>query len=178
MQVGMTMPVMEPGLDAGLLEEWARGIDEGPFSSLCFGERIAFDNPETLTLLGAVAAWTSRVRLVTTVVVPQLHEPVLLAKALATADVISRGRLTVGVGVGGREEDYRAVGADLSTQTIGGMADRVAVMREVWQGGTASTRCSRSGLARSDPAAPRSSSGPWGAGRPSTRQAGPTGSPV
>jgi alkanesulfonate monooxygenase SsuD/methylene tetrahydromethanopterin reductase-like flavin-dependent oxidoreductase (luciferase family) len=134
MQVGMTMPVMEPGLDAGLLEKWAREIDHGPFSSLCFGERIAFDNPETLTLLGAVAAWTSRVRLVTTVVVPQLHDPVMLAKALATADVISDGRLTVGVGVGGREEDYRAVGADLSTQTIAGMADRVSVMREVWSG--------------------------------------------
>ncbi len=134
MQVGMTMPVMEPDLDAGLLEEWARGIEAGPFSSLCFGERIAFDNPETLTLLGAVAAWTSRVRLVTTVVVPQLHDPVMLAKALATADVISGGRLTVGVGVGGREEDYRAVGADLVTQTIAGMADRVAVMREVWAG--------------------------------------------
>jgi alkanesulfonate monooxygenase SsuD/methylene tetrahydromethanopterin reductase-like flavin-dependent oxidoreductase (luciferase family) len=45
------------------------------------GERIAFDNPETLTLMGALAAWTDRVRLVTTVMVPQLHDPVMLAKA-------------------------------------------------------------------------------------------------
>jgi len=45
-------------------------IDDGPFASLCFGERIAFDNPETPTLLGALAAWTNRVRLVTTVIVP------------------------------------------------------------------------------------------------------------
>ncbi|MBV9832195.1 MAG: LLM class flavin-dependent oxidoreductase, partial [Marmoricola sp.] len=110
----MTLPVMEPDLDAEVLETWARTIDDGPFASLCFGERMAFDNPETTTLLGAVSAWTSRVRLVTTVVVPQLHEPVLLAKSLATADLLSGGRLTVGVGVGGREEDYRAVGADLS----------------------------------------------------------------
>jgi alkanesulfonate monooxygenase SsuD/methylene tetrahydromethanopterin reductase-like flavin-dependent oxidoreductase (luciferase family) len=134
MQVGMTLPVMEPGLDAGILEEWARAIDSGPFSSLCFGERMAFDNPETLTLLGAVAAWTSRVRLVTTVVVPQLHDPVLLAKSLATGDLLSNGRLTVGVGVGGREEDYRAVGVPLSEQTMGEMARRVAVMRRVWAG--------------------------------------------
>jgi alkanesulfonate monooxygenase SsuD/methylene tetrahydromethanopterin reductase-like flavin-dependent oxidoreductase (luciferase family) len=125
---------MEPGLDAATLEAWSRTVDEGPFSSLCFGERMAFDNPETMTLLGAVAAWTERVRLVTTVVVPQLHDPVLLAKALATADLLSEGRLTVGVGVGGREEDYRAVGADRSTQTIAGMAERVAVMRRVWSG--------------------------------------------
>ena len=135
-QVGMTLPVMEPDLwDApDTLERWARAIDEGPFSSLCFGERMAFDNPDAPTLMGAVAAWTSRVRLVTTVLVPQLHHPVPLAKAMATADRLSGGRVTVGVGVGGREGDYRAAGADLATQTIRGMAERVAVMRKVWAG--------------------------------------------
>ena len=50
------MPVMEPGLDAELLRSWARTVDDGPFSSLCWGERIAFDNPDSLTLLGALAA--------------------------------------------------------------------------------------------------------------------------
>jgi alkanesulfonate monooxygenase SsuD/methylene tetrahydromethanopterin reductase-like flavin-dependent oxidoreductase (luciferase family) len=130
----MTMPVMEPNLDAPTLKAWARVIDGGPFSSLCWGERIAFDNPECLTLLGALAAWTDRVRLVTTVVVPQLHDPVMLAKQLATADMLSGGRLTVGLGVGGRQEDYLAVGADPATQTIRGLADCVAVMRRVWAG--------------------------------------------
>ena len=134
MQVGMTMPVMEPDLDAATLRAWALGIDEGPFSSLCFGERIAFDNPEALTLAGALAAWTQRVRLVTTVIVPQLHDPVMLAKALATADVLSNGRLTVGLGIGGRHEDYRAVGADPANQTMRAMADAVAVMKRVWAG--------------------------------------------
>ena len=128
------MPVMEPGLDAGILRKWARSIDDGPFSSLCWGERIAFDNPEALTLLGALSAWTDRVPLITTVVVPQLHDPVLLAKSLATGDMLSGGRLTVGVGVGGRHEDYRAVGADPSTQTMREMANRVAVMKKVWAG--------------------------------------------
>lgn len=130
----MTMPVMEPDLDAATLKAWARTIDEGPFSSLCWGERIAFDNPEALTLLGALAAWTDRVRLVTTVVVPQLHDPVMLAKSLATGDMLSGGRLTVGLGVGGRREDYEAVGADPTTQTIRGMAERVTVMKRVWAG--------------------------------------------
>jgi alkanesulfonate monooxygenase SsuD/methylene tetrahydromethanopterin reductase-like flavin-dependent oxidoreductase (luciferase family) len=130
----MTMPVMEPNLDAATLKAWARLIDGGPFSSLCWGERIAFDNPEALTLLGALAAWTDRVRLVTTVVVPQLHDPVMLAKQLATGDMLSGGRLTVGIGVGGRHEDYRAVGADPGTQTVRGMAERVAVMQRVWSG--------------------------------------------
>jgi alkanesulfonate monooxygenase SsuD/methylene tetrahydromethanopterin reductase-like flavin-dependent oxidoreductase (luciferase family) len=134
MQVGMTLPVMEPDLDAAALEAWSRYVDAGPFSSLCFGERMAFDNPHSLTLLGAVAAWTSRVRISTTVLVPQLHHPVSLAKALATADVLSAGRLSVGVGVGGRDEDYHAAGADPSTRTMQEMADRVAIMRRVWAG--------------------------------------------
>jgi len=128
------MPVMEPDLDATVLQSWARAIDEGPFSSLCWGERIAFENPDSLTLLGALAAWTKRVRLVTTVIVPQLHDAVMLAKGLATGDLLSGGRLTVGVGVGGRNEDYHAVGADLGTQTIRGMAEQVALMRRVWAG--------------------------------------------
>ncbi|MCV7065001.1 LLM class flavin-dependent oxidoreductase [Mycolicibacterium farcinogenes] len=130
----MTMPVMEPQLDATTLRSWARVIDGGPFSSLCWGERIAFDNPDSLTLLGALAAWTDRVRLVTTVVVPQLHDPVMLAKGLATGDLLSGGRLTVGIGVGGRHEDYHAVGADPATQTRRALAERVAVMKRVWAG--------------------------------------------
>jgi alkanesulfonate monooxygenase SsuD/methylene tetrahydromethanopterin reductase-like flavin-dependent oxidoreductase (luciferase family) len=130
----MTMPVMEPDLEATVLRNWARAIDQGPFSSLCWGERIAFTNPDSLTLLGALAAWTDRVRLVTTVIVPQLHDPVMLAKALATGDMLCGGRLTVGIGVGGRHEDYHAVGADPATQTMRGMAERVAVMKRVWAG--------------------------------------------
>jgi alkanesulfonate monooxygenase SsuD/methylene tetrahydromethanopterin reductase-like flavin-dependent oxidoreductase (luciferase family) len=44
------------------------------------------------------------------------------------------GRLTVGIGIGGRVEDYEAVGADPTTQTMRGMAERVAVMKRVWAG--------------------------------------------
>src|ERR1700751_2009098 len=133
-QISMTMPVMEPDLDAAVLRDWARAIDDGSFASLCWGERMGFDNPETLTLMGALAAWTDRVRLVTTVIVPQLHDPVMLTKALATGDMLCGGRLTVGIGVGGRVEDYEAVGADPATQTTRGMAERVAVMKRVWAG--------------------------------------------
>ena len=62
-------------LDAATLRNWARAIDAGPhFSSLAFrGERIAFTSPDSLTLLGALAARTDRVELVTAVIVPQLH---------------------------------------------------------------------------------------------------------
>ena len=112
MQIGMTLPIMEPDVDRTTLEKWACAVDQGPFGSLCFGERMAFDNPETMTLLGACAAWTQRVRLKTTVIVAQLHDPVMLAKSLATGDMLSRGRLTVGLGIGGR----------------------IAIMKRVWAG--------------------------------------------
>lgn len=146
------MPVMEPDLDTAMLRTWARAIDDGPFSSLAWGERIAFTNPDSLTLLGALAAWTDRVELVTTVIVPQLHDPVMCAKALATGDLLCGGRLTVGIGVGGRHEDYHAVSADPKTQTMRAMAERVAVMRRVWGGekltGVGAARRSRARAAR------------------------------
>ncbi len=182
MKVGMTLPVMEPDLwerGADTLEQWSRAIDEGPFASLCFGERMAFDNPDALTLLGAVAAWTERVRVITTVIVPQLHEPVPLAKALATADQLCRGRLSVGFGVGGREEDYRAASADLAHPDHGrhgraGRGDAPGVGRREGHRSGAPGRPAAVPNRR----APSCSSAPW-ARRPSgTPPPGPTGSPA
>lgn len=134
MQVGMTLPVMEPGQRRDTWERWARAIDEGPFSSLAFGERMAFGNPELSALLGACAAWTTRVRLATTVIVAPLHDPVWLAKHLATVDVLCDGRLSVGLGIGGRLEDYRAAGADAKGRSQAELARRVSLMRRVWAG--------------------------------------------
>jgi len=126
--------VMEPGQRRATWERWARAIDEGPFSSLALGERMAFGNPELSALLGACAAWTTRVRLATTVIVAPLHDPVWLAKHLATVDVLCDGRLSVGLGIGGRLEDYRAVGADAKGRSQAELARRVALMRRVWAG--------------------------------------------
>ncbi|MFN8226994.1 MAG: LLM class flavin-dependent oxidoreductase [Mycobacterium sp.] len=151
----MTLPVMEPDLDAATLRTWAQIVDDGPFSSLCWGERIAFTNPDSLTLLGALTAWTDRVELVTTVIVPQLHDPVMCAKALATADMLCGGRLTVGIGVGGRHEDYHAVGADPSTQTMRAMAERVGIMRRVWAGEKITESVLPVGPAPAQPGGPR-----------------------
>lgn len=134
MQVGMTLPVIEPGFNREILRQWAEFIDRGPFSSLAAGERMAFPNPELMTALAACAAWTERVRLATTVIVAQLHNPLMLAKQLATIDVISNGRLTVGLGVGGRLDDYRAVGAEFSLRTQAELGRRADLLRRVWAG--------------------------------------------
>jgi alkanesulfonate monooxygenase SsuD/methylene tetrahydromethanopterin reductase-like flavin-dependent oxidoreductase (luciferase family) len=134
MKLGMTLPVMEPGVTRDRVRQWATTIDAGPFATLALGERIAFPNPEHLTTLAACAAWTERVEIASTITIAALHSPVLLAKQLATIDMLSHGRLTVGLGVGGRAEDYAAAGADLGRRNYADLAERVALMRRVWAG--------------------------------------------
>jgi len=66
---------------------------------------------ETLTAMAFLAAATSRVRLLSSVMVVPHRPAVFTAKALATLDVLSQGRVTVGVGAGWMEEEFRAIGA-------------------------------------------------------------------
>jgi alkanesulfonate monooxygenase SsuD/methylene tetrahydromethanopterin reductase-like flavin-dependent oxidoreductase (luciferase family) len=134
MQIGLNLPVMVPGLNRATILEWARRIDAGPFSSLCAGERINFPNPEILVTLSAAAAVTERVRIFPTVVVVPLHPPVLLAKRSATLDVLSGGRVVLGVGVGARRDDYVAAGAEFGGRKLARMEASVALMRRVWAG--------------------------------------------
>jgi alkanesulfonate monooxygenase SsuD/methylene tetrahydromethanopterin reductase-like flavin-dependent oxidoreductase (luciferase family) len=134
MDIGMTLPVMEPGLDRDTIRRWATEIDRGPYSTLAAGERIAFPNPELMAVMAACAAWTERVKLATTIIVAPLHDPVMMAKQLATIDVLSGGRLVAGFGLGGRTEDYHAVGANWADRTQADLARRIAIVRRVWAG--------------------------------------------
>ena len=134
MKIGMNLPVMVPGLDRDTILEWVRRIDAGPYSRVAAGERITFPNPELMVTISAAAAVTERVRLALTVLVLPLHSPVLMAKQIATLDVISGGRVTLGVGIGARIEDYRAVGALFDTRRMKRMEEQIALMRRVWAG--------------------------------------------
>lgn len=130
----MNLPVMVPGLDRPTVLEWCRRIDAGPFSTLAVGERITFPNPEALVTMSVAAAATERVRLAFTVLVSPLHAPLVLAKQLATLDVLSGGRLIVGLGVGAREDDYRAAGAAFDGKRLGRLEADAALLRRVWSG--------------------------------------------
>ena len=134
MKIGMNLPVMVPGLDRELILEWSRRVDEGPYASLAAGERITFPNPEMMVTLAAAAAVTERVQLTFNVLVLPMHSAVLIAKQVATLDVISAGRVTLGVGVGGREEDYRAVGVACDERRLGRLEEQVGLMRRAWAG--------------------------------------------
>ena len=124
---------MEAGYDRGTTLDWCREIDAGPFATLSCGERVISYSQDMRVLLSAAAALTARVRIMPSLYVLPMHSAVRAAKEIATLDVLSGGRVRVGVGVGGREQDYRALGVpfDCRHQRLD---DAVSEMRRVWRG--------------------------------------------
>src|SRR4051812_22381276 len=133
MRLGMTLPSFVVGCDGPTIREWCRRIDDGPYSCVAVGERIAYPSHDLVTSLAFAAAATRRVRIVSTIAVLPSHDPVRIAKQAATIDVLSEGRLTLGVGVGGRDQDSLAVGTH-PTRRFARLDEQVAIMRAVWQG--------------------------------------------
>lgn len=129
----MSLPTMARGATRSSTSQWCHGIDDGPYSSISCGERITFHNPEMIVTNAAAAALTERVRVFVNLVVLPIHPIPVIAKQLATIDVLCDGRLTVGLGIGGREHDYRAAGAPLDRRHQR-LDDGVAEMRRLWAG--------------------------------------------
>jgi alkanesulfonate monooxygenase SsuD/methylene tetrahydromethanopterin reductase-like flavin-dependent oxidoreductase (luciferase family) len=131
-ELSMTLPTMVAH-DGAQTRAWCREVDAGPWSSLAIPERITYPSHALMVELAAAAALTERVRLWTTIVVLPARDAVMTAKELASVDVLADGRLTVGVGVGGREQDYEAVGAGFARRWDR-LDDGVERMRAVWRG--------------------------------------------
>lgn len=136
MDIGVALPQMAPGLTRQRVTAWCRGIDEGPYSSVSAGERITFHNLEGITLCAAAAMLTERVRVFLNVAVAPWHAPAMLAKQLATIDVLCDGRVDVAVGVGGRQQDYDALGSPFARRHSR-VDSTVAELRRLWSGGAA-----------------------------------------
>jgi probable F420-dependent oxidoreductase len=96
------------------------------------------DALEQLTLAAFVAAHTERLRLVTSVMILPHRHPVLAAKMLATIDVLSRGRLTVGVGVGWLREEFEALGAPDFDRRGAASDEILTIFKTLWSGSPAS----------------------------------------
>jgi alkanesulfonate monooxygenase SsuD/methylene tetrahydromethanopterin reductase-like flavin-dependent oxidoreductase (luciferase family) len=135
-RIGVGLPTTTPGTDGNLVIEWARRADAGPFSSLGVVDRVAYPSLEPMAALSAAAAVTGRVRLVTMVVIGPLRPAALLAQQAATLDLLSGGRVTLGLSIGARHDDYEICGVD--PRRRGEMlSDQLAEIRQIWEEGTA-----------------------------------------
>lgn len=116
MRVGIGLPNTTPGHDGALLTEWARRAEAGPFSTLAVLDRLVYDSIEPFAALAAAAAVTDRLRLATMIAIGPLRSASMLAKQADSIQTLSGGRLTLGLAIGAREDDYRAAGADPRTR--------------------------------------------------------------
>ena len=123
MRVGVGLPTTTPGADGELLIEWATRAQDGPFSSLAVLDRLLYDSIDPFAALSAAAAVTTGIRLATMIAIGPLRPAAMLVKDAASVQAISGGRLTLGLAVGAREDDYEAAnvphkgrGARLSDQ--------------------------------------------------------------
>src|ERR1700674_5270202 len=130
--IGIALPNL-PGVTPTLIPEFARRIEAGGFNAIWALDRLVYENPDPLTALAACAAVTSRVRLGTSILLAPLHAPVLLAKQLATLDLLSNGRMTVGVGIGGRPDDFTGVGVPFAARGAR-TREAIQIMKQVWTG--------------------------------------------
>jgi probable F420-dependent oxidoreductase len=87
---------------------------------------------EPLTVIGYVAGRTSRLRLGTSVLILPYRNPIVTAKMLATLDVLSNGRVTLGAGVGWMEEEFKAIGLDTYSRRGAYSDECIRIFRELW----------------------------------------------
>ena len=136
MKIGLSLPTMLAGVDRSAVLDWSRRIEADGYDTIGFGERIAYHNLELFSVLAAAAAVTERVRIASTIVILPMHSEVWVAKQSATLDVLSGGRYTLGVGVGGRNEDYLALDRSFERR-FSRMDAQVRRIRELWEGAAA-----------------------------------------
>ena len=133
MRVGISFPHQAIGADPVAIRDWAQASEDlgfdhlivyehvtGPDPDLHPGETFRYTNRtrwhEPLVVCGFLAAVTQRIGLQTGVLILPLHETVIVAKQAAEVDVLSGGRLRLGVGAGHMASEFSALGRDFHTR--------------------------------------------------------------
>ncbi|HEX9774337.1 MAG TPA: LLM class flavin-dependent oxidoreductase [Actinomycetota bacterium] len=133
MKIGIGLPTtLVPELNRGLLLDWARTADRAGFHVFGTIDRPNYDSWDPLASLAAAAAVTERVRLATTILQLPPRSESLVAKQAAVIDRLSGGRLDLGIGIGSREDDYKALGARFAGR--GKKVERqIRKIRRIWR---------------------------------------------
>ena len=147
MELGVVLTASDIGFDWPALREFVQAIDEAGFSYVTTndhvvgghpdragGERVhTYDVPihEPLTLLSFIAAATPRLGVVTSVLLLPQRQTVLVAKQAAALDVLSGGRLRLGVGVGRNWMEYEALNEQFTNRGKR-IEEQVEVLRRLW----------------------------------------------
>ena len=133
MELGIGLPNTVPGTTGDQLTDWARAAEDAGFSSLGTIDRIVFANYEPVVALSAAAAVTERIKLVTDVMLGPLRmNPAMVAKQFLSLDALAGGdRAVLGIGIGGREDDYEISGLDMSGRGKW-LDDALGKIRDIW----------------------------------------------
>src|ERR1700722_3889146 len=133
MKIGIGIPNQVRNMRPEVVPAWARLAEESGFASLTTVGRPAYPGLSAPVPLAAAAAVTSRVELISGVLLAATWPGPLLAKELAGIDGVSGGRLTVGIGVGQRPDDFIAEG--YGSKGRGARMDRdLETYRDIWRG--------------------------------------------
>jgi alkanesulfonate monooxygenase SsuD/methylene tetrahydromethanopterin reductase-like flavin-dependent oxidoreductase (luciferase family) len=133
MDIAIALPTMIPGTTGGTALEWATRAENRGFHALAATERVVYPGYEPMSVLAAAAGATSRIRLMTNVLIAPLRTPVELAKLAAGVDQLSGGRLTMGLAPGVREDDFQAAERDYPGR-VKRFDEDLELMHRIWAG--------------------------------------------
>ncbi|HEY1371528.1 MAG TPA: LLM class flavin-dependent oxidoreductase [Candidatus Binatia bacterium] len=133
MRIAIGLPSRVASASGGVMLEWITRAERGPFSSVVVTDRVVSQALEPLTVLAMAAGATRRIRLMTSIVLAPTRETTLFAREAATLDVLSGGRLTLGIGIGVRKNDYLATGFDFHRRGRR-VEEQLPLLRRLWSG--------------------------------------------
>ncbi len=135
MRIGISLPVRELANDIGAIKAFAQAAEELGLTHLRVPEQVFRPGGgalhEPMTMMALIAGVTETIELVPSVIILPARQTVLVAKQAATLDVLSSGRLRLGVGVGRNEDEYAALGADFHNRGAR-CAEQIALLRLLW----------------------------------------------
>ena len=131
--IGLSIPGTAPDRTPATTVDFARRAEQAGVHSVWATDRIVDSTPDVFVTLGAIAASTARVLIGSSVILGVLRPPLLVAKAAATLDRMSGGRLILGLGVGSRPEDF--VATEIPIRQRGARMDElVEICKLAWSG--------------------------------------------